>query len=74
MTTEDEIRRTLRPEAQRTMRAKLEDGGIVEMTCSAPYEKAAAAMEAALMVLDAPVAHREPVGLIGAIAKWWRGL
>jgi hypothetical protein len=56
------------------MHAKLEDGGIVEMTCSAPYEKAVAAMEAALMVLDAPVAHREPVGLIGAIAKWWRGL
>lgn len=64
---------TVRHHAQRTMTAKLEDGSIVQMTCSASFEKAAAAMEAALMVLDTPIVYREPVGLIGALRKWWRG-
>jgi hypothetical protein len=25
------------------------------------------------MMLDDPIVYREPVGLIGALRKWWRG-
>jgi hypothetical protein len=68
-----QVEPTVRHHAQRTMTAKLEDGSIVQLTCSAPFEKASAAMEAALMMLDDPIVYREPVGLIGALRKWWRG-
>lgn len=55
-----------------TMRATLEDGGTLEITCSGTREKAMAAMDAALTVIQAKIVYREPIGLIGAIKRWMR--
>ena len=58
--------------AKTTVSATLEDGSVIELICNATHDKAVAAMEAALMVLDTPIVYRKPIGLVEALGKWFR--